>query len=80
MKGSEEQVLKIIRELGSCKVERIAHKMVISAEYAGELCLSLVEDRYLSKTGPGEYVLSPQGEKATNRTLVHGQVAILKGP
>lgn len=80
MKGSEEQVLKIIRELGSCKIERIAHRMVISPEYAGELCLNLQEDRYLSKTGHGEYMLSHQGEKATNRTLVHGQIAVLKGP
>ena len=79
MKGSEEQVLKIIRELGSCKIERIAHKMVISPEYAGELCSSLVEDRYLSKTGRGEYVLSPQGEKATNRTLSRGPIGVLRG-
>lgn len=80
MKGSEEQVLKIIRELGSCKIERIARKMSMTTEYAGEVCGNLVEDEFLSKTGPGEYMLSSRGERAVNRTLVHGQIAVLKGP
>ena len=79
MKGSEEQVLKVIRELGRGRPERIARKIAMSAEYAGELCGNLLEDGYLSKTGPGEYILSRQGEKAINRTLVHGQIAVLKG-
>ena len=80
MKGSEKQALKIIRELGSCGPERIARKMAMSAEYAGELCAGLLEDGYLSKTGKGEYMLTPGGEKVISRTLIHGQVAILKGP
>jgi Mn-dependent DtxR family transcriptional regulator len=79
MRGSEEQVLRIIKELGSCKIERIAHRMVISPGYAGELCSNLQEDRYLSKSGPGEYALTPQGEKATNRTLSRGPIAVLRG-
>ena len=79
MKGSETQALKIIRELGSCRTERIARKMAMSAEYAGELCGNLLEDGYLSKTGPGEYMLSPKGERAVNRTLSHGPIGVLKG-
>lgn len=79
MKGSEEQVLKIIRELGQCKTERIALKMAMSAEYAGELCGNLLKDGFLSKTGPGEYMLSAKGERAINRTLSRGPIAVLKG-
>ena len=79
MKGSEEQVLKIIRELGSCRTERIARKMSMSAEYAGEVCGNLLEDGYLSKTGPEEYMLSPKGERSVNRTLSRGPIGVLKG-
>lgn len=80
MKGSEKQILKTIKELGRCNPERVARKIVMSAEYAGELCAGLLEDGYLSKTGKGEYMLTPNGEKTISRTLIHGQVAILKGP
>jgi len=80
MKGSEKQALKIIKELGSCSPERVARKIAMSAEYAGELCAGLLEDGYLSKTGKGEYMLTSAGEKVISRTLIHGQVAILKGP
>ena len=79
MKGSEKQVLKIIRELRRCKTERIALKMAMSAEYAGEVCGNLLDDGYLSKTGPGEYILTPEGEKAINRTLSRGPIAVLRG-
>ncbi|OEU72605.1 MAG: hypothetical protein BA864_15715 [Desulfuromonadales bacterium C00003093] len=80
MKGSEKQALKIIKEIGSCSPERFASKIVMSAEYADELCAGLLDDGYLSKTGKGEYILTPEGEKVIRRTLIHGQVAILKGP
>ena len=79
MKGSEEQVLRILRELGSCKVERIGRKMSMTVEYAGEVCGNLLEDGFLSKTGPGEYLLSTKGERAINRTLSRGPIAVLKG-
>ena len=79
MKGSEEQVLKITRELGSCKVERIARKMLMTAEYAGEICGNLLDDGFLSKTGPGDYMLSIKGERAINRTLSRGPIGVLRG-
>lgn len=79
MKGSEKQVLKIIRELGRGKPVRIARKMAMSAEYAGEVCGNLLEDGYLSKSGAGEYMLTPEGEKAINRTLTRGAIGVLKG-
>ncbi|MBC8420140.1 MAG: hypothetical protein H8E10_16255 [Desulfobacterales bacterium] len=79
MKGSEEQVLKIIRELGSCKIERIGRKMSMTAEYAGEVCKNLLDDGFLSKTGPAEYALSPRGERAVNRTLSRGPIGVLRG-
>ncbi len=79
MKGSEKQALKIIKELGSCSPERVARKIAISAEYAGELCAGLLEDGYLSKTGKGEYMLTSGGELAVNRTLSHGPIGVLKG-
>lgn len=79
MKGSEQQVLRIIRELGRGRPERIARKIAMSAEYAGELCGNLLEDGYLSKTGPAEYMLTGEGEKAINRTLSRGPIGVLKG-
>jgi len=79
MKGSEKQALKIIKELGSCSPERVALKIAMSAEYAGEVCVNLLEDGYLSKTGPGEYMLSAKGERVINRTLSRGPIAVLKG-
>jgi len=79
MKGSERQALKIIGELGRCRTERIARKMAMSAEYADKLCENLLEDGYLSRAGAEEYMLSPRGKNAISRTLVHGQIAVLKG-
>ena len=79
MKGSEKQVLKTIKELGLCSPERVARKIAMSAEYAVDLCAGLLEDGYLSKTDKGEYMLTSRGEKVISRTLIHGQVAILKG-
>ncbi len=79
MKGNEKQVLKIIRELGRCRPEKVGRKMAISTEYAGELCGNLLEDRYLSKVGSGEYRLTPEGENAINRTLSRGPIAVLRG-
>ena len=79
MKGNEKQALKIIRELGQCGPEKVARKMAMTAEYAGEVCGNLLKDGFLSKIGPGEYMLSAKGERATNRTLSRGPIAVLKG-
>jgi len=79
MKGSEKQILSIVRELIEVDSEAIARKVGVSAEYIVEICQGLVKDGYLLESSNGRYKLLPQALKAISPTRSRGPILVLKG-
>ncbi|MFQ5901644.1 MAG: hypothetical protein ACE5IH_08820 [Thermodesulfobacteriota bacterium] len=57
MSGAQHLALTIIRELREANREEVGRRMTVSAEYAGSLCDSLVEEGYLIRTVQGGYTI-----------------------
>jgi len=79
MKGSEKQILKIIKELKDADREAIARKVGVSAEHVVEICKGLVKDGYLVESSNERYKLTPLALKAISSVKTIGPIAILKG-
>ena len=63
MKGSEKQVLEIIRELEETDKESLASKLGVSAEYITQICSILVKDGHIEEEPNGKYKLTLRGKK-----------------
>lgn len=65
--GSELKVLRIVKSLRQANKWQIADEMKISPDYAEYLCMRLVLDEYLEKSGGPSvsriYTLTAKGEK-----------------
>jgi predicted transcriptional regulator len=79
MKGTEGQILKIVREMQEADDEAIARKMGITQAYAARICKNLIKDGYLREKAPGKYILTPKSEKEISRVVCRGPIAVLKG-
>lgn len=80
MKGTESQILKIVKEMQEADDETIARKMGITQGYAATTCKNLIKDGYLREKAPGKYILTPKSEKEISRVVSRGGViAVLKG-
>jgi len=79
MKGSEKQVLNIIKEVEEADKESVAYKLGISAEYAAEICSILAKDGLLEAKPDGKFKLTLKGKKVISRVKTTGPIAILKG-
>lgn len=65
MKGIEKQVLNIIKNLEEADIESISVKLVISSEYADNICSILVKDGYVEKKQDGKFKLTLKGKELT---------------
>lgn len=65
MKGTEKQVLDIIKKLDEADKESIGSKLTISTEYAAQICRILVKDGYLEKKPDGKFKLTLKGKRLT---------------
>ncbi len=63
MEGIKRQILRIIKELYEADRDAISSRLVISSEYAGFLCDSLVKEGFLIRTALGKYVPRIKGEE-----------------
>ena len=80
MKGTESQILKIVKEMQEADDEAIARKMGITQEYAARICKNLIKDGYLREKSLGMYVLTLKSEKGISPVVARGGViAVLKG-
>jgi len=79
MRGTEKQLLRIIRELEEADKGSIARKMGVSIGYVVEICQGLVKDGYLIKRSEGKYKLTEKGEKAISSVKTTGFIPVLKG-
>jgi len=79
MKGTEGQILKIVREMQESDNEAIARKIGITQAYTGVICENLIKDGYLREKAPGKYILTPKSEKEISRVVCRGPIAVLKG-
>lgn len=79
MKGTEGQILKVIREMQEADDEAIARKMGITQGYAATNCKNLIKDGYLKEKTPGKYILTPKSEKEISRVVCKGPISVLKG-
>ncbi|MFH0774528.1 MAG: hypothetical protein V2A53_03400 [bacterium] len=79
MKGSEKQVLDIIKELEQGDKESVAFKLGISAEYVAQICSILAKDGYVEEQPNAKFKLTLKGKKATSQVRVTGPIGILKG-
>ncbi|MDA2930074.1 hypothetical protein MYX84_09035 [Acidobacteria bacterium AH-259-O06] len=89
MKGIETQVLRVIQELGmaargprknpSTSHSQIARKLVVSEEYAFDICQHLVEDGYLKNSTDGKFKLTEKSIKEISPVVSRGNIAVLKG-
>lgn len=80
MKGTEGQILKIIREMQEADEEALARKMGITQEYAAIICKNLVKDGYLREKSPRNFILTPKSEKAISPVKTTGRaIPVLKG-
>ena len=78
MRGAEEQVLKIVKELKLANEEALSRKMGVSSEYVKEICEGLIKDGYLLKIEKG-YKLTPEGERLITPVKIRGPIPVLKG-
>jgi len=79
MKGSERQILKIVKELKETDCEAMARKVGVSAGHVAEICQGLVKDGYLEENSNGKYKLTSEAVKAINPLKTRGPIAVLKG-
>lgn len=79
MKGTEKQVLKIIRELDEADKESVARKIGVSEGYAVNICQSLIKDGYLTERSNEKYRLTESGKKAISSVKTTGLIPVLKG-
>jgi len=79
MKGTEKQVLKIVRELEETDKTSIARKMSVSEGYAANICMSLIKDRYLTERSNEKYKVTEKGKKAISSVKTTGLIPVLKG-
>ncbi|MBU4311178.1 MAG: hypothetical protein KJ706_00450 [Candidatus Omnitrophica bacterium] len=66
MKGSEKQVLNIIKELEQTDKESVAFKLGISIEYVAQICSILIKDGYIEEKPSGKFKLTLRGKKFTS--------------
>ena len=78
MRGTEGQVLKIVKELKLANEEALRRKMGVSSEYVIEICEGLIKDGYLLEVEKG-YKLTPQGESLISPVKIRGPIPVLKG-
>ena len=69
MTGAEKQVLKIVRELELADEETIARRMLVSSNYAKEVCECLIKSGHLLKTSEG-YKITSKGENAISSARI----------
>ena len=79
MKGTEGQILKVIREMQEADDETIARKMGITQAYAATNCKNLIKDGYLKEKAAGKYMLTPKSENEISRVVCKGPIGVLKG-
>jgi len=79
MKGSEKQVLNIIKELEEAGIDSLAFKLGISREYAAQICSILSKDGYIGGQQNGKFKLTLKGKRAISQVRITGPIAILKG-
>jgi len=63
MKGSERQVLNVIKEMKAADKESIAFKLVVSVEYVTQICSILSKDGYIEEKPNGKFKLTLEGKK-----------------
>ena len=89
MKGIEIQILRVIEELGmsgrgprknpTASHSQIARKLVISEEFALDVCQHLVEDGYLRRRADGKFKLTDKSLGEISPIVTRGHIAVLKG-
>jgi len=80
MKGTESQILKVVKEMGDADNEAIARKMNTTQRYVATICKNLVKDGYLKEKALGKYMLTLKSEKSISPVVAKGGViAVLKG-
>ena len=80
MKGSEKQVLSIIKELEEADRESVAFKLGISTDYIAQICSILVKDGFIEESPNGRLKLSLKGKRVTSPVKVKSPlIGILKG-
>jgi len=65
MKGIEKQVLNIIKNLEEADVESVSVKLVISQEYAAQVCSILAKDEFIEEKPKGKFKLTLKGKELT---------------
>ena len=63
MKGSERQVLNVIKEMDAADKKSIAFKLVISVEHVTKICSILSKDGYIEEKPNGKFKLTLEGKK-----------------
>jgi len=63
MKGSEKQVLNVIKEMDAADKKSIAFKLVISVEHVTKICSILSKDGYIEEKPNGKFKLTLKGKK-----------------
>jgi len=63
MKGSEKQVLNVIKEMDAADKKSIAFKLVISVEHVSKICSILSKDGYIEENPDGKFKLTLTGKK-----------------
>jgi len=66
MKGSERQVLNIIKERKETDKESVAFKLGVSSEYIVQICSNLASDGYIEENLNGRFKLTLKGKKLTS--------------
>jgi len=79
MKGSEKQILNIIKEVEEADKDSVAFKMGISIEYIAQICSILVKDGYIEEQPNAKFKLTLKGKRLTSSVKTTGPIAILKG-
>jgi len=65
MKGSERQVLNIIKEMETADKESVAFKLAVPIEYVTQICSILSKDGYIEEKPNGKFKLTLKGKKFT---------------
>lgn len=79
MKGSEKQVLEIIKELEEADKDSVAFRLGVSTEFIAQICSILVKDGYIEAKPDSKVKLTLKGKKITSPVRARGPIAILKG-
>ena len=79
MKGSERQILGVVRELGKAGAASIARRIGVQTSMVEGTCELLVEDGYLIRSGEKTYALTQTGRNAVSKAVSSGFIPVLKG-